>query len=195
VRQAFEGFARIYQMDYPGEVARWRAERVTPRPGRAGWGLVQDGRFGAGRFRFGLAVSGQARPLIVVARFADGAQPYAARLVLRDRTRTSGPYLDGRLAGPSGRLPLPARFPPRFATEAFTAEARSPAGRDLRGDMPWALAFRFPPAAARAMTALDPREAVAVEFLFSGPSGHDVVRTAFIEVGDFAAGAAFLAAG
>jgi hypothetical protein len=35
---------------------------------------------------------------------------------------------------------------------------------------------------------LDPREAVAVEFLFSG----DRVRTAYVEVGDFAAGRAFL---
>ena len=34
-------------------------------------------------------------------------------------------------------------------------------------------------------------EAVAVEFVFSGRSG-DVVRTASVEVGDFAAGRAFL---
>ena len=44
---------------------------------------------------------------------------------------------------------------------------------------------------AAALATLDPREAVAVEFLFEG----DRTRTAFVEVGDFAAGTAFLAAG
>jgi hypothetical protein len=33
---------------------------------------------------------------------------------------------------------------------------------------------------------------VAVEFLFSRPGVHDEVRRAYIEVGDFAAGRAFL---
>jgi len=49
-------------------------------------------------------------------------------------------------------------------------------------------AFRFPPEAARELARLDPREAVAVEFLFPG----DVTRRAYVEVGDFAAGQAFL---
>ncbi|MDZ4370247.1 MAG: hypothetical protein U1C74_02340, partial [Phenylobacterium sp.] len=49
-------------------------------------------------------------------------------------------------------------------------------------------AFRFPQTAAKALADLDPREAVAVEFLFAG----DRVRTAYVEVGDFAAGRAFL---
>jgi hypothetical protein len=42
--------------------------------------------------------------------------------------------------------------------------------------------------AARELALLDPREAVAVEFLFPG----DEVRRAYVEVGDFAAGKAFL---
>jgi hypothetical protein len=45
--------------------------------------------------------------------------------------------------------------------------------------------------AADAMAALDPREAVVVEFVFTGRNG-DVVRRAHVEVGDFAAGRAFL---
>ena len=49
-------------------------------------------------------------------------------------------------------------------------------------------AFRFPAAAAQALADLDPREAIAVEFLFPG----ERVRTAYVEVGDFAAGRAFL---
>ncbi len=38
---------------------------------------------------------------------------------------------------------------------------------------------------------LDPREAVSVEILYPSARG-DVVRTAFLEVGDFDAGVAFL---
>jgi flagellar biosynthesis/type III secretory pathway M-ring protein FliF/YscJ len=69
------------------------------------------------------------------------------------------------------------------------AEARSEADRDLLGkgqDDGWA--FRFPAQAARELARLDPREAVAVDFLFPG----DRVRRAYVEVGDFAAGRAFV---
>ncbi|MDO9247070.1 MAG: hypothetical protein Q7U11_11435, partial [Phenylobacterium sp.] len=38
------------------------------------------------------------------------------------------------------------------------------------------------------LSGLDPREAVMVEFLFAG----DAARRAYVEVGDFAAGRAFL---
>ena len=83
-------------------------------------------------------------------------------------------------------------LPPPTARNAYSAEARSPAGQDLlpKGfKSGWA--FRFPAAAAHALAELDPREAVAVEFLFAGPDG-EVVRRAYVEVGDFAAGRAFL---
>jgi hypothetical protein len=77
----------------------------------------------------------------------------------------------------------------------FNAEARSVAGRDLRPQGARSgVAFRFPVAAADALAGLDPRESVAIEFLFPGVGG-DTVRTAYVEVGDFAAGRAFLAAG
>jgi hypothetical protein len=83
---------------------------------------------------------------------------------------------------------------PENANLAFMAEARlapdpliAPKGKD-------AIAYRFPASAAKAIAGLDPREAVSVEFLFQGPGGRTVVRRALIEVGDFAAGQAFLAA-
>jgi hypothetical protein len=44
------------------------------------------------------------------------------------------------------------------------------------------------------LSSLDPREAVAIDFLFASRNGPDQVRTAYVEVGDFAAGRAFLAA-
>jgi hypothetical protein len=58
--------------------------------------------------------------------------------------------------------------------------------------MTHAWAVRFPAAAEDALAALDPREAVAVEFLIAGDRGEGV-RTAYVEVGDFAAARAFQA--
>jgi hypothetical protein len=52
----------------------------------------------------------------------------------------------------------------------------------------------FPQEAAKAMAALDPRESATVELVFPTRTG-ERVQTALIEVGDFAAGRAFLAAG
>ena len=52
----------------------------------------------------------------------------------------------------------------------------------------------FPPEAARALAVLDPRESVTMELVFPTRTG-ERVETALIEVGDFAAGRAFLAAG
>ncbi|MDB5459140.1 MAG: hypothetical protein JWO72_881, partial [Caulobacteraceae bacterium] len=57
-----------------------------------------------------------------------------------------------------------------------------------------AAAFRFPPGTLDALQRLDPREAISVELLFPSTRG-DLVRTAFLEVGDFNAGLAFLKIG
>ena len=182
VQQAYSGYARVTRMTYPGDAAGWRADRGSGKAAR--WRLAQDTLFAGGRMTFGLAGREGANALVAVADFADGQAPYAARLVLRDEDRTTGPYLDTR----GKAAPLSRKLPPRGATRAFMAEARSEADEMLLpkgAEDGWA--FRFPVAAAHALADLDPREAVAVEFLFSGG-----VRTAYVEVGDFAAGRAFL---
>jgi hypothetical protein len=192
VRSAFEGYARLDHMDFPGELRGWTALR-GPTDGPARWLVSQKDRFGWDALQFGIVGHGPARPLVAMASFADGAEPYGARLIMRDPAATSGPYLDARAADLTGRLPIDARLPPRSATRVFAAEALSPAGTDLAGpDAAGAWAFRFPAAAAEAMAALDPREVVAVEFLFPGDDG-DSVRRAYVEVGDFAAARAFAA--
>ena len=186
VRSGFAGFARLQRINYPGQVADWRADRSGA--GAIRWRLAQDARFGADHMTFGLAGRGSGDALMAVAEFADGQAPYAARLLMRDDSRGDGPYLD-RLGLQAQMLPLDRRLPPRSALRIYAAEARSPAGTDLlpKASQPgWA--FRFPAEAAREVADLDPREAVAVEFLF--PDG--AVRRAYIEVGDFAAGRAFL---
>jgi hypothetical protein len=187
VREAFEGYAQLSRMTYPGELAEWRADRS----GGVRWRLQQSASFGWNKMTFGLAGREGANALMAVANFADGKAPYGARLVLRDTDATLGPYLDTR-GQPLSKLPLARRLPPPTARNAYSAEARSAAGLDLlpKGyKSGWA--FRFPAAAAHALAELDPREAVAVEFLFAGPDG-EVVRRAYVEVGDFAAGRAFL---
>ena len=187
VKQAFAGFSRINRLTYPGDVAGWQADRyVTPTNP---WRLKQDAAFGADRLSFGLAGREDATVLLAVAEFADGETPYAARLVLRDVSRSSGPYIARPAGGPTAGVALANRLPPARAQIAMMAQTREPARRDLqaRGRKD-AWAFRFPAAAAAALAALDPREAVAVEFLFPG----DVTRRAYVEVGDFAAGQAFV---
>lgn len=189
VRQAFAGFSRIYRIAYPGDVAAWQADRYASASNP--WRLKQETAFGPDRMAFGLAGREDAPVLLAVGAFADGATPYAARIVLRDVSRSAGPYLDRTSLGPTAGLPLARRMPPRGALVSIMAEARQAADRDLlpasaRGDDGWA--FRFPASAVRALSGLDPREAVAVEFLFPG----DRVRRAYVEVGDFAAGQAFV---
>lgn len=191
VRSAFEGYARLGRLTYPGDIAGWRSFRVQPSQGLT-WKVVQDVRFGPDSMRFGLAgLRVQAGSLVAVARFADGQTPYAARLLIRDQGRTSGPYLGAVKAGASARLPLSARVPPRTAMRAFMAEARSMADPALAEGEKSRVAFRFPQAAIAQLADLDPREAVMVEFVFSS-GGRDATRTAYVEVGDFAAAVAFL---
>ena len=184
VRNAFAGYARTQRIDYPGEVADWRADRTGL--GVIRWRLAQDVRFGPDRMTFGLAGRQTPGVLIAVAQFVDGQAPYSARLLMRDGARSIGPYLDG---GSGQGLPLARRLPPRSALRIYAAEARSTAGSDLLPkDAKTGWAFRFPAQAAFELASLDPREAIAIEYLFPG----DVVRRAYVEVGDFAAGRAFL---
>jgi hypothetical protein len=187
VRTAFSGYAKISRLTYAGDLADWRADRNVSKAAR--WRLSQDSTFGPDHMSFGLAGRDGSAALVAVARFADGAEPYAARLLLRNSSRSGQPYLDRWGGGSTANLPLAHRLPPASALKAYAAAARSSAGPEL---MPkgtsdgWT--FRFPDAAALDLASLDPREAVAVEFLFPG----DVTRRAYVEVGDFAAGRAFL---
>jgi hypothetical protein len=187
VRSAFSGFAKMTRLTYAGDVAGWQADRNIYRSAR--WQLSQESSFGPDRMAFGLIGREGESALVAVAHFASDAEPYAARLVLRDETRSAQPYLARFGGGSTAGLPLAQRLPPAGAQKAYVAGARSAAGPDIlpKGAASgWA--FRFPDAAAQDLARLDPRESVAVDFLFPG----DVTRRAYIEVGDFAAGRAFL---
>lgn len=193
--EAFEGFERLQRLRYPGEIVDWNASRQRSTTGRV-WNLSQDVSMvgdSKDRLSFGLtAKGGDQIELVGVARFADGARPYAARIVMRDPTRARQPYLDTRATRADGKLPLSARVAPRAATRTFSALSRFDPDPLIRipGSIS-SIAFGFPVAAADALAQLDPREAVEVEFLFNGAPGSNV-RRAYVEVGDFAAGRAFM---
>ena len=185
VRLAFDGYSTMLRMTYPGDRATWQADRSVSAT-IPFWRLSQPARFGGDRLVFGL--SGRANQMLAVASFADGAQPYAARLVLRDTLRTQGPYLNARNA-----KGLAANAAPRNASRVFGAETRDEAPLTLLPTgAKTGLSFRFPSEASDVLSRLDPREAATVEFVFTNRSGVDTVRRAYVEVGDFAAGRAFL---
>lgn len=191
VRDAYEPYSRQSREIYPGDFGHWTAARL-PVARTPVWTLSQTASFGADRLIFGVAGQNGATSLITVAAFADEAQPYTARLIIRDVNRARQPYLDRRHTDARGKLPLSARTAPRSTTRAFLAEAKQPADPRLSpADAKSAIAFRFPAEASSAIAALDPREAIEIEFAFSTRKG-DVVRRAYVEVGDFAAGRAFL---
>jgi hypothetical protein len=189
VRSGFEGYAWLVRQDFPGDISGWKADRSVSSQ-RLLWRLTQDVRQGPVQMRFGIVGRTGTDSLMAVVSFPGGASPASARILMRDRRLTSGAYIDSR--GESLRtLPLARRMPRSGPFETYAAEARSPAGSDL---LPpgvksgWAL--RFPAQAAAALADLDPREAVLVEFVFaSGPP-----QRLYVEVGDFAAARAFLAA-
>ena len=181
VRSAFEIWSKTARMSWPGESATWTADRTAYRS--AQWKLVQPAKAGQAPVRFGLGGRGSSAVLLAVADFGPGARPYAARLVFRDVDRAPAAWL-----GAPANRPLPPRSASRvlLARDEAAAEAGlSPGGRD------GSLAFRFPDQAVEALAGLDPRERFAVEFVFPG----ERVQTAALEVGDFAAGRAFLRMG
>jgi hypothetical protein len=188
VRVAFKDYARLLRMNFPGEGAGWKADRSLPAKTSA-WRLSQSSSLDGAPITFGLAGRwGAPQQLLAVADLGEEQTPYAARLIMRDAARAPRAYL------PAGGASLAGRTPPRWSARIFVAEARGDADAGLRPTgADQALAFRFPAAAAEAMAGLDPREVVTVEFVYAGRAG-DIARRAVIEVGDFAAGRAFLTA-
>jgi hypothetical protein len=192
VRVAFAGYSKLQKMSFPGDTADWTARRASPTRTMM-WKLSQTAGFPGGSAVLGLAGRDGPSVLLAVASFPDDARPYTARLVLRDRALAPEPFLNMMRVGPGTAAPLSARLPPRSATAAFLPEARSGAdGMLLPAGARDGVAFRFPKSASAGLALLDPREAVAVDFVFADAGG-DRVRTAYFEVGDFAAGRAFLA--
>ena len=173
VRDAFSSFAGLYKMSFPGAAGGWRADRtvVSSRIGEGRWALPAAPAWAsAPGSRFGLAA--RAGETYLMASTA-GAAPASVRLVLRDLAKAPDPYLTGNLA------PAPAAF-----NRTIFASDRIPAPDGEAG-------FRFTDAAIDAISMLDPREVVEVDFVQSTRTG-DQIQRAVYEVGDFAAAVSFL---
>ncbi len=195
VRTAFEGYSRLIRMTFPGDDVAWQADRSLPTRTTI-WRLSQPTAAGSSPVMFGLAGDyGHPAELLAVGDFGEDQTPYSAQLMVRDVSRAPEPYLQAASVATWARLPLTERAPPRSAVLAFTAETREDADKSLlpKGSTS-GVAFRFPAAAAQALAGLDPREAATLVFLIQDRAGGRA-RRAYVEVGDFAAGQAFLAAG
>lgn len=186
-REAFRAYSGLVRMAFPGRVSSWRADRSMPQKSAA-WRLAQDAWAGEDKVVFGVAGEHGAEAVTLAVASADGVSPYAARLLVRDASRLPEPQVQ------PGSGSLAARAPLRAAARIILAEAKAPADPALRPrGSGKATAFRFPASTEQALERLDPREAVSVEILYPSDRG-DMVRTAFVEVGDFDAGVAFLRA-
>src|SRR5579871_909132 len=129
VRAAFDAYAKLVRINYPGDIADWTADRSTSRR-YAIWKLSQTSAFNGGKLTFGLAGADGPAALIAVAVFPDHAQPYSARLVLRDQSLAPEPFIN-TIQAANGHAPLAQRMPPRTATRMFLPEARADADATL----------------------------------------------------------------
>lgn len=171
VRSAFEAWARMPRMSFPGERSAWSVDRAAYAS--QSWRTRQD----ADGVTFGFAGAGTGHTLALTVADADVV---SARLVVRDPSRAGTAWL---------ARPGMAETPPLNASRVFLAgrgraapETLSPEGGRL---------FRFSTAAADAIGALDPRERFAVELV----EADGETRVVTLGAGDFAAARAFLAMG
>lgn len=188
VKAGFSGYTKMTAMDFPGAFGSWRADRGHPKRVGAAWRLSQQGRLGMAPVVFGMAADTSPPTLTAVVASVPALTAAGARLVVRDADLVASAYIDPRKTGLSGRVA------PRSSSRVFLAMSRgvAPVGL-LPVGATTGVAFRFPDSAARALERLDPREAVVLELVYPTRTGERVEST-LLEVGDFAAGRAFLAA-
>jgi hypothetical protein len=173
VRAAFMSWSRQASLSLPGTKGAWTAQRWPVSAGPY-WTLSTPAALAGRPATLGLRRqnSKAGDHLAVWSAAPEARAAFALRLLLRDPARAADPYLS---AGP----------PPGAARAFLAAERRdAPQGGVL---------FELPDAALAALSQLDPRESVRVEL--SLPGVRDRTISTDVEVGDFAAGRAFLAAG
>ena len=196
---------RTYQvqmrLDLPGSRARWTAVRSDQDT--AQWRLVQYQNTAQADFAFGLYGTLSRNALSVTAHFADGAHPYAARVLVRNPDVWTAGVIDDAPYALSTQRPVGFGD---FSAESFPAYGETDvsalmkpaikvnfAGFALGGRYVGAQApvdaqrFDFPKTAVMAMARLDPREDIVIEF-----DCDDGPRYARFEVGDFIPGMAFI---
>ncbi len=200
-QNAFRTYQVQMRLDLPGRRAAWSGVRTDQDATL--WRLVQYQNSGQADFAFGLYGTLAHNSLSVIAHFAGGARPYAARLLVRNPDVWAAGVINPAAYAPSRQRPLGFGD---FSTFSFPAYGEAevstlvkPAvkvnfagfalgGRYVGGQAPVdAQRFDFPKAAVMAMARLDPREDVVIAFdTADGP-----VYARF-EVGDFIPGMAYI---
>lgn len=196
---------RTYQvqmrLDLPGGRARWTGIRTDQDTDE--WRLVQYQNSAGADFAFGLYGTLARNSLSVTAHFADGARPYAARLLVRNPDVWATGVIDPAPYAPTAQRPLgfsgaaalsfPAYGETNVSALVKPAIKVNFAGFALGGRYIGAQApvdaqrFDFPKAAVMAMARLDPREDVVIAF-----DCDDGPRYQRFEVGDFIPGMAYI---
>jgi len=175
IRSAFSAYIQISRLSFPGSRSGWKADKtvISTRTEGGRWALSGAPLRSDGRVQFGVAAFDGSLRLFAQPPSAAGARPITARLWLRDTETADRPYLGGGL-----------NLPPRSISRAYFASHRRMGPDGNAG-------FEFSESTARALSALDPREAVLVEFVYPEPSGERIVQAVY-EVGDFAPAIGFL---
>jgi len=200
-QNAFRTYRVQMRLDLPGSRAAWTGVRTDQDT--AEWRLVQHQSSAQADFAFGLYGTLAANSLSVTAHFADGARPYAARLLVRNPDVWATGVIDAAPYAPTHQRPLgfsdvaTLSFPAYGETDVSTTVRPAVkvnfagfalGGRYVGVEAPVdAQRFDFPKAAVMAMARLDPREDVVIEF--DSDQGPLYAR---FEVGDFIPGMAYL---
>lgn len=196
-QNAYHGFVVQTRLD----LGAWTGNRAFPD--KPAWRLAQYQSTTDADAILGLYGTLDDARFVVMARFADGARPYAARLLVRDADTVAAGLINRAPRGVNTTAPVgftPATtlsFGARDSADVEVAlhpEVRSNfIGFSVTGDyvgkntVSEATRFDLPTPAWRAMAPLDPREDVVVEFdCDNGP------RYMRFEVGDFLTGLAFV---
>ncbi len=200
-QNAFRTYQVQMRLDLPGSRAAWTGVRTDLQS--AQWRLVQYQSSPQADFAFGLYGTLAQNSLSVTAHFADGAKPYAARLLVRNPDVWNNGVINPAAYAPTSQRPLGFGD---FSTQSFPAYGEADvstlvkpavkvnfAGFALGGRYVGAQApvdaqrFDFPKTAIMAMARLDPREDVVIEF--DADRGPIYAR---FEVGDFITGMAYI---
>lgn len=182
IDNAFGLWTRAARINFPARGNGWAVDRFSSTA--TGWRMVQKGRVGASPVHFGLAGNGpdDVQPMAVVS-FVGRSRPYAARVVMRDKTILPRPYVVR-----SGV----ADVPPSAARKVVFAARQSVAPRSLLQDgQRQGEAWVFDPQLVEVLSGLDPRETFLIEFLFRD----DTVARVRMEAGDIGAARSFLSMG
>jgi len=175
IRSAFSAYLQISRMSFPGLHSGWKADKtvLSSRTENGRWALSGSPLKSDGPVQFGVAAFDGSLRLFAQPPGSIEQRPITARLWLRNVDVADRPYLSGGL-----------NLPPRTISRAYFAS-------DRRKGPDGASGFEFSEATARAISALDPRESVLVEFVYPQPTGERSVQAVY-EVGDFAPAIGFL---